>query len=475
MKQIYATLIALIVITTLFSQDFLSNNSGLVSIKDDAYLSVQGDIYIENQGVFDNSDTIFFTNDWINNAGNTGFSSVNEGYVYLIGNDQRIRGVDETHFHNLLLRTGGIKYGDLDVYVDGFLDLAFLEFNLDTNVVYVTNPAVDAVRNTDGFVSSLEEGGLSRVTNQDTAYFFPVGSSLFGTIYRPIDVTTTSAPQTYRVRFADADATFDGYDRDERALLICDINGNYYHRIWQDMGSDSVDLRFYYDSAIDGTQWNDIVHWKTSQQWQQAPADSQYISGPWDILDVYSWNDFSTPNYALAFTKDAFADAGNDTTIYLLDTIQLNASGGLFYTWEPSYPISCTDCQDPLFWHDSTATMWVYVEDADNCVDIDSVTVTVDERFIDGEGPFIPTGISPNGDGVNDFWYIRWLYRFPDNEVTILNRWEDVVYKTENYQNDWYGTYNGKELPEGTYYFILKIYENGELTQNYTGPITIIE
>lgn len=476
MKQIYIIIVVFFSFYTVSvkSQDFLSNNSGLVSIKDGAFISVLGDVYLENNGIFDNSDTIFFTNDWINNAGNTGFSSIGEGFVYMIGEDQRIRGVDETHFYNLLLRTGGTKFGDLDVYVDGFLDLAFLEMNMDTNVVYVTDPALDATRNTTGFVSSLENGGISRVTNQNDVYLFPVGSTIYDTIYRPIEITTTDAPQTYRVRFADTDATYEGYDRDKRALLICDINENYYHKIWQDMGADSIDIRFLYKSAVDGTKWNDIVHWKNVQEWQHAPADTQILGTPWDILDVYNWGDFSTPNYALAHTKPHYADAGPDTTIYLLDTIQLQASGGDFYTWEPAYPISCTDCSNPLFWHDSTATMWVLVEDLDNCKDIDSITVTVDERMTQ-EGPFIPSGISPNGDGVNDFWYIRWLYRYPDNSVTILNRWEDIVYQTDNYQNDWYGTWNGKKLPEGTYFYILKIKENGEVTQNYTGPITIIE
>lgn len=475
MKQISFFFSFLLYTAFVSAQDFLSNNSGLVSIKDGAFLSVEGDIFIENNGVFDNSDSIFFTNDWVNNAGNTGFSSIGEGYVYLIGDDQRIRGIDETHFHNLLLRTSGIKFGDLDVYVDGFLDLAFLEMNMDTNVVFVTDPALDATRNTIGFVSSLEEGGISRMTNQNESYLFPVGSSIFGTIYRPLEITPSAAPQTYRARFADADATFEGYDRDERALLICDINDRFYHRIWQDMGSDSVNLRFFFESAVDGTQWNDIVHWKNIPEWQQAPANAQSVVGPWDVLDVTNWGDFSTPNYAMAFTKPSFAFAGNDTTIFLLDTIQLNATGGSFYTWEPAFPISCTDCQNPLFWHDSTATVWVLVEDDDNCKDIDSITVTVDERFVEGEGPFIPSGISPNGDGTNDFWNIRWLYRFPDNEVTILNRWGDTVFKTSNYQNDWFGTFNGKQLPDGTYYYILRINENGVQTQNYTGPITILE
>ena len=69
--------------STIYAQDFLSNNSGLVSIKDGAFLSVEGDIFIENNGVFDNSDSIFFTNDWFNNAGNTGFSSIGEDGIFL--------------------------------------------------------------------------------------------------------------------------------------------------------------------------------------------------------------------------------------------------------------------------------------------------------------------------------------------------------------------------------------------------------
>jgi gliding motility-associated-like protein len=459
----------------IFAQAFFSNNSGLVSIKDGAYLSVQGDIFIENNGIFDNSDTIFFTRDWINNAGNIGFSSIGEGYVYMIGEDQRIRGIDETHYHNLLLRTGGTKFGDLDVFVNGFLDLSFLELNMDNNVIYVLNTDLNATRNTTGFVSSLEEGGISRVTNQNVAYLFPVGSTIYDTIYRPIDITPTDNFQTFRVRFADADATNDGYDRDEKELLICDVNERYYHKIWQDLGRDSVDLSFMYIAAVDGSQWNNIVHWDGTQPlWVKAPADSQVFGTPFDRLNVKSWRNYNTPNFALGFTKESFANAGNDTTIYLNDTLQLNATGGSFYTWEPIDPISCSDCPNPIFWDDTTRTLWVVVEDLDNCFDIDSITITIDDRFSE-DGPFIPSGISPNGDGVNDFWHIRWLYKHPENEVTIINRWGDVVYRAKPYNNDWYGTYNGKKLPEATYYYILKIFDNGVQTQNYTGPLTILE
>ncbi len=48
-------------------------------------------------------------------------------------------------------------------------------------------------------------------------------------------------------------------------------------------------------------------------------------------------------------------------------------------------------------------------------------------------------------------------------ELIIFNRWGNVEYKNENYQNDWNGQNNkGAELPDDTYFFILK-FENGKI------------
>jgi len=473
MKKTFILFILFTLILNVNAQTFLSNDNALISIKDRALLSVQGDIFIENNGIFDNSDTIKLTGDFINNAGNNGFNPIDAGYVYLIGADQRIQGTDETHFFNLLLKNTGIKYGDLDVYVDGFLDLDSFEFDLDENIVFVTDESLNAVRNTNGFVSSIENGGISRETNIDSNYLFPVGSSIYGTIYRPIGITPTVNQQIYRVRFADEDPTNDNLDRENRDILICDINDAFYHKIWQDSGSDSADLKFYFHSTTDGTHFNEIVHWENEPKWYKAPADTLLNNTNWDILEVNNWQNYNSENFALAFGKEHFADAGADQSIYLLDTVQLNGSGGNYYEWTPGNSVSCEDCPDPLFWDDTTRTLVLKVEDDDNCTDFDTVKITVNERFDDG--PFIPDGITPNADGVNDFWYIRWLYRYPDNEVIIVNRWEDIVYQAAPYNNDWYGTYNGQDLPEGTYYYILKINENGVLQNTYTGPLTIIK
>lgn len=73
-----------------------------------------------------------------------------------------------------------------------------------------------------------------------------------------------------------------------------------------------------------------------------------------------------------------------------------------------------------------------------------------------------PTGfISPNGDNLNDTWYIRNIKAYPENEVFIFNRWGDLIKKIINYDNDqfvWRGEdkHNNK-VPDGTYYYSIKI------------------
>lgn len=75
----------------------------------------------------------------------------------------------------------------------------------------------------------------------------------------------------------------------------------------------------------------------------------------------------------------------------------------------------------------------------------------------------IPTIITPNNDGLNDAFVIPCLAeedQFPDNSVEIYNQWGDEVYRAAPYTNDWSGTYNGQDLPAGTYFFVVNFGNN---------------
>jgi gliding motility-associated-like protein len=70
-----------------------------------------------------------------------------------------------------------------------------------------------------------------------------------------------------------------------------------------------------------------------------------------------------------------------------------------------------------------------------------------------------PRGISPNGDGKNDFLIIPGILRYEPNHLMIYNRWGTLVYETKNYQNNWAGTDNkGVDLPDGTYYYLIDFF-----------------
>ncbi|HNX43984.1 MAG TPA: HYR domain-containing protein [Bacteroidales bacterium] len=78
---------------------------------------------------------------------------------------------------------------------------------------------------------------------------------------------------------------------------------------------------------------------------------------------------------------------------------------------------------------------------------------------------FIFNGLSPNSDGINDKWKIRGIENYPENSVTIYNRWGDVIRKIGDYNNttrSWDGrNENGELMPNGTYFYILEIENSG--------------
>ena len=86
---------------------------------------------------------------------------------------------------------------------------------------------------------------------------------------------------------------------------------------------------------------------------------------------------------------------------------------------------------------------------------------------------FIPNGFSPNGDGINEVFYVPEFDNVSLINLTIINNWGTIVYKNDNYKNDWNGigninSYKGKSLEVGIYYYKFEI---PELKKNYTGFI----
>ena len=69
-----------------------------------------------------------------------------------------------------------------------------------------------------------------------------------------------------------------------------------------------------------------------------------------------------------------------------------------------------------------------------------------------------PTGITPNGDSTNETWRIRDENSEAIIEVKIFDRWGKVLWKSENYYNNWNGVDQSNNILEnGTYYYSISI------------------
>ena len=169
-------------------------------------------------------------------------------------------------------------------------------------------------------------------------------------------------------------------------------------------------------------------------------------------------NDQFTGNVTVAILSQpgqgSLTPAGQDG-VYTYQIPSGAASGQDNFT----YQICSVECPDLC----STGTVNITIED-------DSGPVTEDPDKLQN-------AITPNGDGMNEtliFDVLQDGKDFPNNEIIIFNRWGDIVYQASPYVNNWDGkNQSGQDLPDGTYYYILRLdIGEGEILK---GDVTILK
>ncbi|MDQ3047991.1 MAG: gliding motility-associated C-terminal domain-containing protein [Bacteroidota bacterium] len=145
--------------------------------------------------------------------------------------------------------------------------------------------------------------------------------------------------------------------------------------------------------------------------------------------------------------------AGNDTTINAGQSVLLSGTGSGTPLWSPGTSLDNPAVFNPLATPLTTTTYVLTVMDVNGCLNTDDVTITIVPLAFNG---MVTNLFTPNGDGINDAWYIEGIANFPDNEVFVYNIYGMEVFSKKGYTNDWQGTYSGGELPDGTYFYVLR-------------------
>jgi gliding motility-associated-like protein len=171
----------------------------------------------------------------------------------------------------------------------------------------------------------------------------------------------------------------------------------------------------------------------------------------------------------LTVHPDRGLDAGIDTTVAPGQTINLFAAGGPYstYDWQPDDALSDPSGQSPSFTVSVPVTYTVTATTEFGCEEKDSITISV------ATGLNIYTGFTPNDDGRNDFWDIDFVEYYPNITVSIYDRWGKQIFYSKGYSDEkrWDGKFNGKDLPIGTYYYIINLNDGSPLLK---GPVTIV-
>ena len=142
------------------------------------------------------------------------------------------------------------------------------------------------------------------------------------------------------------------------------------------------------------------------------------------------------------------------------------APPGSSFSWLPVKDLSNALISNPVTSTTVTTIYTVTVVDTNGCLNFDTVTVFVYPEIK------IPSGFTPNGDGKNDTWLLDLIVLFPNSEVEVYNRWGEQLFYSKEYPVPFNGQYKGKDLPVGTYYYVIKL-NHPAYTNAFTGPLTI--
>ena len=141
------------------------------------------------------------------------------------------------------------------------------------------------------------------------------------------------------------------------------------------------------------------------------------------------------------------------------------------WDWDFDNGETSTD-QDPttVYFENGTYVVTQYVTGTLGCEDSATAIITIN-TVTNEINDLIPNAISPNGDGKNDVWKLEFIeFTNPNAEVIVMNRWGQTVFESIGYADPWDGTINGELVPEGTYFYIIKISDE----EVYKGTILVL-
>jgi gliding motility-associated-like protein len=157
-----------------------------------------------------------------------------------------------------------------------------------------------------------------------------------------------------------------------------------------------------------------------------------------------------------------------NATIPIGQSVSLTASGGGTYVWAPSAGLSCYTCADPIASPNTTTMYTVTVTDDSGCASATAITIDITCGTV-----FVPEAFSPNGDGQNDYLYVRGDC-IKTLDFMVFDRWGNKVFETTDKSIPWNGQCRGEAMNTGSYVYYLNATFYDGTTQTKKGDVTLV-
>jgi len=226
-------------------------------------------------------------------------------------------------------------------------------------------------------------------------------------------------------------------------------------------------------------QANTIYEWKTSSGNVVATTEKYILTNIMEsrtyILTVTDTElgCVATDSVTVSIVPSTPLDIVQDTlyssfeATWLID-VEAQEDSFASFSWQPVTGLNDPSLMEPDITVTESGNYHLIASDINGCLSIDSITVILVEDVI------VFTGFTPNGDGYNDYWHIENAEGYPNCQVDVFNRWGEKIFSTGNYDNVsnvWDGTRNGKPVPVGTYYYVIK--KDAE-SDGVAGTVTVV-
>lgn len=330
-----------------------------------------------------------------------------------------------------------------------FVDTVFIK----KNILTATTAKTDATCFVNGSISINAAGGVA-----------PLEYSINGGNYQGSNTFTNLQPGSYTVTTRDASSC--SFTNPPMTIAL-------QGAITANVGTDTA-------MCFGGSFTRAAIGAGTSYSW--SPSDglnNSNIANPVFspqtttvyTLTVSTGNCTAQASFKVIIFPGATANAGPDGIIITGDRYTMQgAASSVLYTWSPPLGLSATNILNPAASPAQTTTYTLKVTTSQGCIATDSMVITVVPYCIKPMEAF-----TPNGDGINDMWLVtNGTGCLAKAKAQVFNRYGAKVYEANDYKNNWNGTYNGKPLPDGTYYFVITYRLINGKDEYLKGHVTIL-